>query len=193
MRKVRVVARSTIDADVVRLLRSAIHGVANRTGGIGRHGVRVARRRESGQCLEEHLVVAAQRHGNVLQLLRADLGANLRPVCLQLRHGRADFDDLRDLANLQFHIDAGHVVHAHRHTGGRERAESVRSDLNAVRASREGRKLIRPCGVRLALASHCGPFVGDRHLRTGNHCSRAVGHVSDERSVQDLRSQSVAA
>ena len=59
VRQVRVVARSAIDAHVVGLFVRAVNREAHRPRRVGRHGVRVARRRESRQGLQEHLVIAA--------------------------------------------------------------------------------------------------------------------------------------
>ena len=137
--------------------------------------------------MEQHLVVAPQWHRHLLQVFLAYFGADLGAIGLKLHGIGSNFDDLGHLANREVHIHAGDVIHRDRYPCGSAAAESIGSDFDSVSPGRHRGKAVGTCFVRLAAARSAGLFVGDDHLRSGNHGAGAVAHVSDDAAVEDLR------
>ena len=176
-----------VDADVVRAAARAVDVEHQRARGIGRHRVRLRRRREPGQHAEEVLVVAVHRHRQVDEVVGLQLGAHFGAVRLQQGRLAGDRHRFGELANLQLGIGAGRRIQGDRDVGTSQRPEARELDRHRVHAGLHRIEAVRAGGIRRGVARRARLLVvdGDGGARHGR--ARVVADVADERSIQHLR------
>ena len=117
VRQPQVVRDRAFDADRVGVPRRAVRAedqAARRVDGDRMH---VLRRRDAGHGDEQVLIVAPDRHRQILELLRRDVGAHVGAVGLQHRRGRRDGDRVGELPDRELAADARDAVFRHRDVG----------------------------------------------------------------------------
>ena len=176
-----------VDARVVDLIARAVYVERKRTRRVGLNRVNLRGGSKAGKGLVELLVVATQRHGQVLELFLGDLGPHLRAVGLKQRRHALDGDGLGDRAHLERHIDPRDVVERDRHVGLDELLEAGERNLERVASAPHRGKTEAPGVARHGGAGPVGFFMRDDHFRAGDGRSGRIRHVADDRAIENLR------
>ncbi len=154
---------------------------------VRRNGVLVPRRAEPRHRDEEVLVVPAQRHREIVELVPVHLGPHFRPVGLEHGRGAGHRHRLRHRPDLQRYIHAGNAVGSGRDGGFGEGGEPLLVDPQRVAAGRDGREAVAPHLIGYGLAGLLGLGVGDRDVGAGDRGIAGVLHVADDRTIKHLR------
>ena len=109
VRQPEVVRDRALDADRVRVARRAVRAERQAARRVDRHRVHVLGRRDAGHGDEQVLIVAADRHRQVLELHRRDVGAHFGAVGLQDRRARRDGHRFGELSHFELAADAHHA------------------------------------------------------------------------------------
>ena len=163
VRQLDVRGADAVDPRVVLIVAGPVDAELERARGVGRDGVRIDRRREPGQHPVDLLVVPAERHRQVGQVLRLEALVHLRGVRLQDRRFSADRDVVAHGADLEHHIDPRDGVDADRNFGLLERLEALLSGFEAVDAGRQIGEVVSAPFVGHCLANETSALIGGDH------------------------------
>ena len=138
VRQPQVVRDRAFDADGVGVLGGAAGAEDQAAGGVDRDRVHVLRRRHARDHHEQVLVVAADRHRQVRELLRRDLRAHVGAIGLQDLPLGADGDRVGERADDEHRADARHVVLRDGDAGGDRFLEAGQAHRDGEGAGRHG-------------------------------------------------------
>ena len=175
-----------VDADVVGAAARAVDVEDERARRIRGYRVRLRGRREAREHAEEVLVVTVERHRQIHELVRLQLGSHLGAIGLQQRAFRRHRHRLAELAHLQRHVDARDAVERDRDILPCERPEALELHRYRVGARLHSREAIRAHRIadRLARLAALVMDDGDRRARKGP--AGLVDDVADDRAIQHL-------
>ena len=155
--------------------------------GIGGKRMGGSRRRHAGHERQQGRVVPDAGHRQVVDLLRVDLAANLRPIGLKRNRRGCYGHRLREGRQRQLRVGAGHRVRRDLHARGGDRRERVRANRHIVGPRLQVRKKEASTLVRFGLARQAGAGMLGAYRGSDHRQTAWVGDVADQRSIEGLR------
>ena len=157
-----------VDPRVVLIVAGAVDRKFQRSCRVGRDRMRIGRRCKAGQHPVDLLIISAERHGQVRQLLAEQIRVHFGRFRLQRRCFGAHGDVVSHRADLHRHVDARHRVDVDRDLRLLERSEPLLRGLQAVGAGGQVDQVEVPDAVGHRLAFESGVVVGDEHRGAGH-------------------------
>ena len=187
VRQPEIVRDRPLDADRVRVACRAVRAERKAARGVDRHRVHVLGRRDARDRDEQVLIVAADRHRQVLELHRRDVGAHFGAVGLQDRRGRRNGHPFGNLSHLELGADAHDAVFRNSHVRCDELLEAGEVHPNRIGAWWDRRERDEAGAVRHTSPAEIGPLLRDGDVRAGDGAAALIARLDDDRAVAHLR------